>query len=113
MYAQDFNFRTRTLQNRHFAQFDRVFQIIYVLIGISLHNSAQNVIKLNSDQAEKFTFRKSGISKLVEKNILCLSRTVPKTGCSFVQVLCVKLLYTGSSKEYCKNKQKNTKRINK
>ena len=34
-------------------------KVLYVLIAISAHNSAQNVIMVNSDHANKLTFRRS------------------------------------------------------
>ena len=55
--AQKFNFWTQNLQIRHFfiilAQFDKAISNLIFFIAISAHNSAQNFIKLNSDDAKK------------------------------------------------------------
>ena len=54
--AQNFNFERGTYKTGTFfiflAQFEKVFQILYVYIAISAHNSAQNFMKLNSDCAK-------------------------------------------------------------
>ena len=41
----------------------KFFEMLYVFIAISVHNSVQNVVKLNSDRAKKITFRRSGSRK--------------------------------------------------
>ena len=63
--AQTCYFLTRNLQNRIFFNFlarirqSFFLQILYVIIAISVHNSAQNIIKLCFDRAKKSTFRMS------------------------------------------------------
>ena len=37
------------------------FQILQVFIAIFVHNSAQNLIKLNFDRAKKITFKRSAV----------------------------------------------------
>ena len=49
-------------------------------------------------------------SKLLEKNVLCLPRTVPKIRCLLPHTtlaFCVMFLYTACSKEYCITNQFN------
>ena len=63
--AQTCYFLTRNLQKRIFFNFlarirqSFFLQILYVIIAISVHNSAQNIIKLCFDRAKKSTFRMS------------------------------------------------------
>ena len=56
-------FQQPNLQNRQFfiflAQFDKVsYFVLFGCIAISDHNSMQNFIKLDSDRAKEFTFRR-------------------------------------------------------
>ena len=41
------------------------FQILQVFIAIFVHNSAQSLIKLNSDRAKTITFKRSGFSQTI------------------------------------------------
>ena len=52
-------FAKQALLHNFSQNFTKFFQIFYVFIAISAHNSAQNFIKLNSDRAKEFTLRMS------------------------------------------------------